>query len=71
MTKNELKVLKMNILGGMATYVDRLELNCTETIVWNRMMYPYNEETLEIIANDPDDWAHVCGLFARIVDKEN
>lgn len=70
MTKNELKTLKMNILGGMNEYI--LNLNDEDAIEpWLMCGVPdgATEDDLEYIAEDYEEWVDIVNLFARIVKK--
>lgn len=70
MTKNELKTLKMNILGGMNEYI--LNLNDEDAIEpWLMCGVPDDatEDDLEYIADDYEEWVDIVNLFARIVKK--
>ena len=65
---NEMKVLRMNLLGGMNAYV--LELGDEELYdTWFAIGVPdeATEEDLESIALDDDEFTSVCSTFARLV----
>lgn len=70
MNKNEMKVLKMNILGGMNEYIRNL--NDEEVIeVWLMCGIPdgATEEDLEEIADDFDEWKEMVALFCKLTEK--
>lgn len=62
--------LKMNLLGGMNTYI--LDVLGDEDImdIWFRGGLPdeCNEDTLREIADDDDEFKRICLLFGNIVD---
>lgn len=64
---NEMLILKMNLLGGMNTYVrdlgDEEAWDLWITIVPDEV----TEDDLEYIANDKELWTDVCVLFGEIV----
>lgn len=76
MNENEIKVLKMNLLGGMHSFV----INCIndENLQdeWLTLGVPDepSEKDLEFIAEDPQEFAEVTHLFGKLVwddSKEN
>lgn len=70
MTENEVKVLKMNILGGMNEYI----LNLGDEDIWETWIAlgvpdAATEDDLEFIATDEETWVEVCRLFGRLVSE--
>ena len=68
MTKNEMKVLKMNLLGGMDTYIRNLNDERAYD-AWSALGVPddASEDDLEWIAENVDEWSDVCRIFGSIV----
>lgn len=66
-TAQEMKVLKMNILGGMNTYI--LEKGDEDVMaIWFEKALPdqCTEEDLETIVDDEELWCATCGLFGQL-----
>lgn len=72
MNENEKKVLRMNLLGGMHSYM----MNCigNEDIqdTWLQFGVPDEpaEEDLESIAEDNQEFAEIVHLFGKLVFEE-
>lgn len=71
MNKTEMLTLKMNLFGGMDSYIrERFD---PETIwMWELVLDTHiiNETTLRIIASDDYEWARVCAYFGTLVRLE-
>jgi len=69
MSKNEELVLKMNILGGMNTYIR--EVVGDEDLIdeWNMYGVPdeASEDDLEFIATREEEWKRICVKFGQLV----
>jgi hypothetical protein len=69
MTENEIKVLKMNLLGGMHSYMMNCvgDEECQDS--WLQLGVPDEptEEDLENIAEDEDDFIYTANLFGKLV----
>jgi hypothetical protein len=69
-TTQEMKVLKMNILGGMNSYI--LEKGDEDVMAdWFQYGLPDNctEEDLAEIVDDEELWCDICGLFGRLAKR--
>lgn len=66
-TAQEMKVLKMNILGGMNSYIAGMN-DETVTKKWQARVLPENctEEDLERIVLDDELWVNACSTFGRL-----
>lgn len=66
-TAQEMKVLKMNLLGGMNSYI--MAMN-DEVVLkkWQARILPENctEEDLEKIATNDEMWVCACSTFGRL-----
>lgn len=67
-TPQEMKVLKMNILGGMNSYI----MGMNDKVVlkkWQSRILPENctEEDLERIVANEELWVCACSTFGRLV----
>ncbi len=73
MTENEIKVLKMNLLGGMHSYMMHVVQDEDLQDEWLAMGVPDepSEEDLESIAEDPQEFAEVAHLFGKLVWNDN
>lgn len=69
MTENEKKVLKMNLLGGMHTYMKSMMQDKNFLDEWSVMGVPDepSEEDLEFLAEDPREFARVSRLFGVLL----
>ena len=67
----ELTLLKMNLLGGMDSYIRELG---DEDIweVWIAYGIPdgATEDDLQFIAEDDELWRDTCGLFGQLIKRE-
>lgn len=71
MTKAEMKTLKMNILGGMDTYIRELgDEELMEPWLMCGVPDEATEDDLEYIAEDLDEFTSVCKLFGKLVRTE-
>lgn len=72
MTREELIQLRMNMLGGMNSYV--LEQIGDEDITdyWRQEGVPdeADEDILRDIAEDDESWTHICKVFGYCVQAE-
>lgn len=64
---NEMTVIKMNLLGGMYSFLGRDELAYCEWIT----LFPDepSEDDLKEIAEDDELWVSACEAFGRIVKR--
>lgn len=64
---NEMTVIKMNLLGGMYSFLGQDELAYREWIT----LFPDEptEDDLREIAKDDELWASACAAFGRIVRR--
>lgn len=69
MNENEIKVLKMNLLGGMHNYIMHVVQDEELQDVWLTDGVPNEptEEDLEFIAEDDELFAHTVYQFGHIV----
>ena len=69
MNENEKKVLKMNLLGGMHSFMMNVVQDEELHDEWDVMGVPDepSEEDLEFIAEDPQEFARVVRLFGNLV----
>ena len=69
MTKNELYVLRANLLGGMDAYVREVIDDEDWFMGWLELGVPdgANEAELMEIAEDEDDFNRICRVFADII----
>ena len=70
MTKAEMKILRMNILGGMHQYI--IEMGDEDIYTaWTMGGVPDEptEDDLEYIATDNEEWRWCCELFGKLVEK--
>lgn len=71
MCMTELTLLKMNLLGGMDSYIRELG---DEDIweVWIAYGVPdgATEDDLQFIAEDDELWRDTCGLFGQLIKRE-
>ena len=67
----ELTLLKMNLLGGMDSYIRELG---DEDIweVWIAYGVPdeTTEDDLQSIAEDDESWRETCSLFGQLIKRE-
>lgn len=69
MSKNELHVLRANLLGGMDTYV-REHLDDEDYFMeWLEMGVPddADEDTLMEIAGDEEEFNRICAYFGSLI----
>ena len=73
MNENEKKVLKMNLLGGMHSFVMSCINDEDLQDEWLTMGVPDepSEEDFEFIAEDPQEFAEVVHLFGKLVWNDN
>ena len=69
MTKNELYVLRANILGGMDAYVREVIDDEDWFMGWLELSVPDGADEAELmeIAEDEADFNRICGVFAEII----
>lgn len=69
MTALEEKVLKMNILGGMDSYVRNVVGDEDLIDEWNMYGVPdeASEDDLAFIATNETEWKRICVKFGQIV----
>lgn len=69
MTENEIKVLKMNLLGGMHNYMMHVVQDEELQDAWltNGVPDEPSEEDLEFMAEDDELFAHAVYQFGQIV----
>lgn len=67
-TAQEMKVLKMNILGGMNSYIMSMKSKVALK-KWQSRILPENctEEDLERIATNEELWMCACSTFGTLV----
>jgi len=71
MTKNEIQVLRANLLGGMDAYVREHLDDENYLMAWLELGIPdgADEEELMEIAEDEADFNRICGVFADIISN--
>lgn len=70
MTKQEMKTLKMNLLGGMHEYIRHLnDENAYEEWIVDGVPDCPSEDDLEYIAEHDTSFADCCRLFGSIVKQ--
>lgn len=71
MTKNELYVLRANLLGGMDAYVREVIDDENYFMGWLELGVPdgANEAELMEIAEDEADFNRICEVFANIISN--
>lgn len=69
MTKNEIQVLRANLLGGMDTYIRQAVGDEDFFMEWLAYGVPddADEDTLMEIAEDEFEFERICIRFARIL----
>ena len=69
MTENEKKVLKMNLLGGMHSFMMSCVNDEDLQDEWLTLGVPDepSEDDLEGIAEDPEEFAEIVHLFGKLV----
>lgn len=68
MTKNELKILRMNIMGGMNAYVHELgDEDLLDYWYWYGLPDEVTEEMLAEYAEDEEIWINVVHAFADVL----
>jgi hypothetical protein len=70
MSKNELYVLRANLLGGMDAYVREVIDDEDWLMAWLELGVPdgANEAELMEIAEDEADFNRICRVFADIIN---
>ena len=73
MTENEIKVLRMNLLGGMHNYMMHVVQDEDLQDEWLIDGIPDepSEEDLEFIAEDAEEFARVVRVFGYLVWSDN
>lgn len=70
MTVNEVITLRMNILGGMDTYIREVigDDDCTD--IWNVKGIPDGADEVDFmeIANDDSEWSRICYVFGTLLE---
>ena len=71
MTKNELYVLRANLLGGMDAYVREVIDDEDWFMGWLELGVPDGADEAELmeIAEDEADFNRICGVFADIISN--
>lgn len=69
MTKEEMIILRMNMLGGMDAYIRDVIGDDYTTAKWDMCGVPdgADEEELTAIAEDSVEWCRICALFGNIM----
>jgi hypothetical protein len=69
MTENEIKVLKMNLLGGMHNYMMNVVQDENRQETWLSFGVPDepSEEDLEFIAEENQEFERIAHLFGSLV----
>lgn len=72
MPYNELIQLRMNMLGGMNSYVLEQIGDEDVTMYWWQEGVPdgADEDDLRSIAEDEESWTHICKIFGYCVQAE-
>ena len=65
-------LLKMNLLGGMDSYVREVIGDDEVTEIWNMYGVPdeCDEETLQWIAENDKEFTRICKLMGRLVNGD-
>ena len=71
MTKDELYVLRANLLGGMDAYIREVIDDEDWLMEWLELGVPDGADEAELmeIAEDEVDFNRICGVFADVIDK--
>lgn len=71
MNYNELIILRMNLLGGMNSYIyDEIAANDV-TSAWEKlggMSEDITEDELKSVATDAIEWERICNLFGTLIN---
>lgn len=71
MRMTELTLLKMNLLGGMDSYIRELgDEDIWEAWIANGVPDGATEDDLRFIAEDDELWRDTCELFGRLIKRE-
>lgn len=72
MTKNEIQVLRANLLGGMDTYIRQVTVAEQILMYWFEEGVPddADEDTLMEIAEDVDEFERICGVFSHALNLQ-
>ena len=72
MTKNEIQVLRANLLGGMDTYIRQVVGDEEILMYWLEEGVPddADEDDLMEIAEDVDDFERICGVFSHCLNLQ-
>jgi len=70
MTKNEIQVLRANLLGGMDAYVREVVDDEDYFMEWLMLGVPdgADEEELMEIAGDEADFNRICKVFSHLIN---
>lgn len=73
MTKDELTLLRANILGGLNEYIKETIISDEQWIFWVTYGLPdeCDEETLMEIAEDGEDFWRMLHTVSTVLDPEN
>ena len=67
----ELTLLKMNLLGGMDSYIRELgDEDIWEVWIANGVPDGATEDDLRFIAEDDELWRDTCNLFGQLIKRE-
>lgn len=67
----ELTLLKMNLLGGMDSYIRELgDEDIWEVWIAHGVPDGATEDDLRFIAEDDELWQDTCELFGRLIKRE-
>lgn len=69
MNKDEMMILRCNMLGGMDTYVREIIGDDDITERWDMFGVPDGADKVDVmeIAEDEHEWARICAYFGNIV----
>lgn len=73
MSKNEIQVLRANLLGGMDTYIREIVGDEEILMYWLEVGVPddADEDTLMEIAEDVDEFERICTVFNHCLKFTN
>ena len=73
MTKDELTLLRANILGGLNEYIKETIISDEQWIFWVTYGLPddCDEETLMEIAEDGEDFERLLRVASSVLDEES
>ena len=67
----ELTLLKMNLLGGMDSYIRELgDEDIWEAWIAYGVPDGATEDDLQSIAEDDESWRETCSLFGQLIKRE-